>query len=116
MRRIFALLLCAVLILGLAGCSKAAGGSYKLDYITANGIRIPPGGFGMNISFELESDGVGTATYSGTTLDITWTDNGSTVEITGPNGVLELTKDGKSLILHDEGTLLFFNPVEEEDD
>ena len=38
------------------------------------------------------------------------------MEITGPNGVLELTKDGKSLILHDEGTLLFFNPVEDEDD
>ena len=115
MRRFRALLLAALLLLTLTGCARAAGGSYRLDYITANGIRIPPGGFGMNISFELESDGVGTATYSGTTLDITWTDNGSTVEITGPNGVLELTKDGKSLILHDEGTLLFFNPVEEDD-
>ena len=61
MKRMITLLLCAALLLSLAGCAKAAGGSYKLEYITADGLRIPPGGFGLNISFELDSDGVGTA-------------------------------------------------------
>ncbi|MBR6120601.1 MAG: hypothetical protein IKQ04_09830 [Oscillospiraceae bacterium] len=115
MKRMITLLLCAALLLSLAGCAKAAGGSYKLEYITADGLRIPPGGFGLNISFELDSDGVGTASYGSTQLDITWVDKGGSVEITGPNGVLELTKDGENLILHADGTLLFFKPVEEDD-
>ena len=115
MRRFGVFLLCAALLLTLAGCSKAAGGSYKLEYITADGMRIPPGGFGMSIYLNLEEEGRGTATYSDTTLDITWEDNGSTVTVTGPNGVLKFTQDGKSLILHDEGTLLFFKPIEEDD-
>ena len=115
MKRLLTLLLCAALLLSLTACSKAAGGSYKLEYITADGMRIPPGGFGLNISFELNADGVGTATYGGTVLDISWADKGGSVEITGPNGVLEFTKDGESLILHADGTLLFFNPVEEDD-
>ena len=115
MKRIFALLLCAALLLGLAACTKAAGGAYKLEYITAKGVRMLPSGMGMNISLELEEDGVGTANYSGTVLDISWEDRGSTVFISGPNGELEFTKDGKNLILHSEGTLLFFTPVEKKD-
>lgn len=115
MKRMIGLLLAAFLLLGLAGCAKAAGGSYRLEYITADGIRMTPSSFGMNISLELEEDGVGTAVYSGTTLDITWTDEGSTVVVEGPNGTLSFTKDGSNLILHDEGTLLFFTSVEEEE-
>lgn len=115
MRRCFALLLCAALFLSLAGCSKAAGGSYRLEYITANGVRITPGNVGMSISLDLGEDGVGTVTYSGTTMEITWTDEGKTVVIVGPNGELEFTKDGDALVLHDEGTVMFFKPVEEDD-
>lgn len=115
MRRVFALLLCAALCLALVGCSRAAGGSYRLEYITADGVRMLPSTFGMSISLELEEDGVGTATYSGTLMNVTWTDEGKTVVLNGPKGELEFTKDGKALVLHDEGTLLFFTPVEEED-
>ena len=115
MRRLFALLLCAALLLALTGCSKAAGGSYKLEYITADGVRMLPSSFGMNISLDLEEDGVGTANYSGTVMDITWTDEGKTVLVTGPKGELEFRKDGKNLILHDNGTLLFFTLVETDD-
>ena len=114
MKRALALLLAAMMILTLAGCSKAAGGSYKLAYVTADGIRMSPSSFGMNITLELEEDGVGTANYSGSVVDITWTDEGSTVVLEGPNGQLEFSKDGKKLIFHDEGTLFFFEPVEEE--
>lgn len=116
MKRILILLLCAALLLSLTACSKAAGGAYKLEYITADGMRFAPSSFGMNITFELDSDGIGTANYSGTVMEITWTDEGGTVVVTGDNGVLEFTKDGKALVLHDEGTLLFFTPVEDEDD
>ena len=115
MRRLFALLLCAALLLALTGCSKAAGGSYKLEYITADGVRMLPSSFGMNITLDLEEDGVGTANYSGTVMDITWTDEGKTVLVTGPKGELEFRKDGKNLILHDNGTLLFFTLVETDD-
>lgn len=115
MKRILALLLCALLFLGLVGCSRAAGGSYFLDYMTADGYRMKPSLFSMNITLELEEDGVGTANYNGTVLDITWTDTGKAVIVTGPNGELEFGKDGKKLILHDEGTILYFSPVEEDE-
>lgn len=116
MKRILSLLVCAALLLALTGCARAAGGAYKLDYITADGMRMSPGTYGMNISFELDEEGRGTATYGGSTVEVKWEDDGSTVTLTGPNGVLEFSKSGKSLILHSEGTLLFFNPVEEDED
>ena len=115
MKRIVILLLAAALLLGLAGCSHAAGGSYRLEYITADGMRLPPSSFGMNISFELEAGGLGTASYGATTLDITWAEEGDQVVLTSAEGELRLDKDGADLILHDEGTLLFFTPVEDED-
>ena len=115
MKRVIALLLAAVLLLTLAGCARAAGGSYFLDYITADGYRMKASLFSMSITLELEEDGVGTANYNGTVLDVTWTDTGRKVIVTGPDGELEFTKDGKNLILHDEGTILFFAPVEEDD-
>ena len=114
MKRLITLLAVVMLLLALAGCTKKAGGTYTLTYLTADGLRIPPGGFGMNITLQLEDDGVGTANYSGTVVDITWTDDGSTVVVTGPNGTLNFTKDGNVLVLHDEGTLLFFEPAEED--
>lgn len=114
MKRLITLLAAAALMLLLAGCTKAAGGTYTLSYITADGIRIPPGGFGMHITLELDNGGVGTANYSGTVMDITWSDEGSTVVVTGPNGVLNLNKDGDALILHEDGTILFFTPKEED--
>ena len=115
MKRILSLLLCAVLLLALTGCTRAVGGEYRLDYITADGVRMTPSTFGMNISFTLEEEGQGTAVYNGTPVEITWEDEGGTVTLTGPNGVLEFSKNGRTLILHSEGTLMFFNPVEEDD-
>ena len=115
MKRIFALLLTAILLLTLVGCARAAGGSYFLDYITADGYRMKASLFSMSITLDLEDDGVGTANYNGTVLDVTWTDTGRKVIVTGPDGELVFSKDGKNLILHDDGTILFFSPVEESD-
>ena len=115
MKRGIALLLAAILLLSLAGCAKSAGGSYFLDYMTSDGYRMKPGLFSMSITLDLEEDGVGTASYNGTTLDITWTDTGRSVIVNGPNGELTFSKDGDKLILHDKGTILYFSPVEEED-
>lgn len=115
MKRIFALLLAAILLLSLVGCARAAGGSYFLDYVTADGYRMKASLFSMSVTLDLEEDGVGTANYNGTVLDVTWTDTGSKVIVIGPNGELEFSKDGKNLILHDEGTILYFAPAEEDD-
>ena len=115
MKRVFSLFVLAVLLLSLVGCAKVAGGSYFLDYMTADGYRMKPGLFSMTITLDLEEDGVGTANYNGTVMDVTWTDTGRTVILTGPNGELTFSKDGDKLILHDKGTILYFSPVEEED-
>ena len=116
MKRVMTLMLCVALLFTLTACSRAAGGAYKLEYITADGMRFTPSSFGMNITFELDPDGIGTANYSGTVMEITWSDEGGSVIVNGDKGTLEFTKDGKALILHDEGTLLFFTPVEDDDD
>ena len=114
MKRILCLLIACALILCLAGCSKSVGGTYTLNSISSDGVNMSPTVLGLNISFELAEDGVGTASYGATVLDVTWEDKGSTVIITGPNGELEFLKDGDALVYHDEGALLFFEPVEEE--
>ena len=115
MKRLIILLAAAMLLL-LAGCSKAVGGSYRLEYITSDGVRLPPSNLGMNISFELSEDGIGTAVYGSTPMDITWVEEGSEVVVTSPYAELRFSRDGDNLILHDNGTLLFFTPVEEEED
>lgn len=112
MKRLFLLLLCAALLVTLTGCASPAGGAYKLESITADGMRFTPSSLQMNMSLYLEEEGRGTATFSGTTVDVSWEDDGSTVTVTGPNCALEFTKSGKTLILHDNGTLLFFEPQE----
>ena len=115
MKRLIPLLLAAAMLLTLAGCSRAVGGDYKLDYITADGMRFSPSSFGMNITLSREKDGTGTANYAGALREITWTEKGGTVELDGPDGKLSFTREGKSLLLHSNGTILFFNPVEEDD-
>ena len=116
MKKIMALFFALTICLSLVGCSKAVGGTYKLEYITADGVRLPPSNFGMNISFDLEEDGVGTATYGITTQDITWAEDGSEVVLTSAEKELRLYRDGKNLILHDEGTMLFFTLEDEEEE
>ena len=115
MKRILALLFVLIICLSLTGCSKDVGGTYRLDYATANGVRISTSNLGINTSFTLEEDGVGTATYSGTTVGITWVEDGSEVVVTNDNKELRFYRDGKNLVLHDNGTMLFF-ALEEEDD
>lgn len=115
MKRMLVLLLSMILCFCLMGCSNAVGGTYKLEYSVANGVRIPPSNVGMNITFELNEDGSGTALYGADTQVITWVEDGSTVVVSGSNGELRFSKDGENLVLHDEGTMLFFMLQEEEE-
>ncbi len=116
MKQILALFFALTICLSLTGCSDAVGGTYRLDYATADGVRLPPSKFGMNISFTLEEDGIGTATYSGTTTNLTWAEEGSEVVVTNDNKELRFYRDGKNLVLHDNGTMLFFVLEEEEEE
>lgn len=116
MRRFLLLALIAVLMLTLVGCSKAVGGTYRLDYITTDGVRLTPSTFGMIIDFTLEEDGVGVATYGSVTKEITWLEDGDEVVVKSEDQELRFTRDGKSLILHSDGTLLFFNLEEKEEE
>ena len=115
MKRIITLLAAAALLLTLVGCSKAVGGTYKLEYCTAEGVRFSPSNIGMIISFELNEDGTGSASNGAAELEITWEEDGSTVVVNSPDRKLEFSKDGENLVLHDEGTMLFFVLQEEEE-
>lgn len=116
MKRILALSFALIACLTLAGCSKDVGGTYRLDYATADGVRISTSNLGITTSFTLEEDGVGTATYSGTTMGITWAEDGNEVVVTNNKKELRFYRDGKNLVLHDNGTMLFFALEEEEED
>lgn len=115
MRRFLRILTAALLLLCLTACAHSVNGSYKLSYITFDGLRVSPSGYGLNISFELTEDGVGSASYSGTTVDISWVEDGDEILVTGPMGELRFARDGEKLVLHDEGTMLFFVPEPTED-
>ena len=116
MKRILILCLAVLFCFNFASCSKTVGGSYKLEYITTDGVRLPPSNLGMNISFELSEDGIGKASYGSTNLDITWAEDGSDVVVRSQEKELRFSRDGKNLILHDKGTILYFVPVEEEEE
>ena len=114
MKRILTLLLSCLLCLCLVGCAKAVSGTYKLDYITTDGVRVSPSTLGLNMSFELLEDGIGTATYGPATVDLTWVEEGNELLISSENQELRFSRDGNTLVLHDDGTMLFFTLAEEE--
>ena len=113
MKRVLCLLLATVLCLFFTACSKGVGGSYQLEYITTDGVRLPPSNLGMNISFELQEDGVGSASYGSTTVKITWAEDGNEIVVKSDDSELRFSRDGEKLILHDEGTILYFVPETE---
>lgn len=107
-RRILAAALVLLLALTLTACAKAAGGVYKLTKVTSNGTAFKPTDIGQNFTFTLLPDGTGYGVYNGTSVDLTWTETKSTVTVEGINGTLVFDKEGKNLILHDEGSILTF--------
>lgn len=107
-RRIIAAGLVLLLALALTACAKSAGGVYKLTKASNNGTVINPVDLGLNITFTLQSDGTGSGIYNGTPVSLTWTETKRTVTVEGINGTLVFDKEGKDLILHDQGSILTF--------
>ena len=115
MKRSLSLLLCAaLLVLLLAGCSAEAGGEYTLVRITADGNEITPSSLGVSIRLTLEKEGAGTASWNGSPMQITWSQEGKKIYLSGESGILELTQSGKDLIYEQEGARWIFEP--EKDD
>ena len=116
MKRIVCVLMILALLLTLTACSKAVGGTYELSRATFDGKAVNPANLSMNMRFTLEPNGIGTARYNTRTVDITWSDNGSTVTVKDGEKTLEFKKDGKNLILHDNGMILYFTPAKTEEE
>lgn len=108
MKRLIACVLLLMIILTISGCSKAFGGSYTLTKITKDGTSFTPSSLGMNFHFTLGAKGSGSASFNSAEQTITWVDNGNTITIEGNKKTLEFTKDGKNLILYDDGMVLYF--------
>ena len=116
MKRLIAVLLCAVLLACLfAGCSAKIGGKYVLVKITAEGKELPPASMSISVHFTLEEDGTGSASYNGKPMQIAWNQEGKSLYLTAETGVLELRQSGKDLIFEKEGTRFVFEPEETED-
>ena len=116
MKRTLSLLLCAaLLVLLLAGCSAEVGGKYTLVRITAEGKEITPANLSVSAHFTLEEKGSGSASWNGSAFDITWTQEGKTVYLSGENGILKLTQSGKNLVCEQDGALWVFEPAESDD-
>ena len=115
MKRLRLLMSLLALLVLLTGCTRAVGGRYEMSYGTADGLRFTPSSLGIRISLELNEDGLGTASYNGAVMDITWSEKGGTVLVESKHGTLEFQKSGDDLILHEKGVSLYLNPVEEEE-
>ena len=116
MKRIFAVLLCAAMLVCLfAGCSPKPGGTYNLVKITAEGKELPPATMNVTISFTLEEDGTGSVSYNGRQFTIAWNQEGKAVYLSNEDKVLELSQSGGSLVYEKEGTRFVFDPEETDD-
>ena len=113
MRRFLSVTIALLLVVGLVGCSHAVGGTYTLTRATYDGKEIRPSSLGISAVFHLEENGLGTATWNGKSMEITWAETDDAVTVEGDHGVLEFRKAGKDLILHDEGAILYFTLPEE---
>jgi hypothetical protein len=117
MKRLIALILTTLAVLFLlSGCgARAVEGKYTLTKTTTEARRIRPSEISMNSTFIFNDDGTGSANLNGNFRTFTWTEDDSTVTAVSSKGTLVFTKDGKDLLLHDDGTILTFEPEEEED-
>lgn len=107
-KRILAVGLVLLLALAFTACAKSAGGVYKLTKATNNGVAFKPTDLGLNFTFTLLPDGTGYGSYNGPTVELTWTQTKDKVTLEGINGTLVFDKEGKNLILHDQGSILTF--------
>ncbi len=116
MKRIVSVSLAVLLLICLVGCSNAVGGTYTLTRATYDGKEVTPSSLGMNVVLTLDDNGLGTASWNGEDMEITWAEMDDAVTLEGVNGTLVFTKAGKDLILHDKGAILYFTLPEEPED
>lgn len=110
-KRIFAVLVCVVLAMGLlAGCGEAVEGTddprgfvgYTWSVQSISGPEIQQGMLGV-MSIQFKPDGTGKWKMLGATLlDFTWTADSSSIEMTASNGAVtdwNYTVSDKTLVL-----------------
>lgn len=114
MKRLIALTLVTLsLLLLLTGCgARAVSGTYHLTKTTTEGRRIRPTEISLNSTFIFNDDGTGSASLNGSFRSFSWVEDDGTVTAVSNKGTLVFTKDGKDLLLHDNGTILTFEPEE----
>jgi hypothetical protein len=104
----------AALLLGcvLSGCAAAGHeGTWKAtDVESPAKIHMDPSLTGSSLSFELESGGKGNMTLNGASVDITWSETSSGVELDQEGGhTLDLTdSDGKLTMKDANGNTIYF--------
>lgn len=103
-----------VLIAGimLSGCggSSYAGTWKATDVKNPAQIHMDPSVTGSSLEFELASDGKGTMTLNGASVDITWTETDSGVKLDQEGGhTLDLTtEEGKLTMVDGNGNTIYF--------
>lgn len=96
----------------LAGCGGSSyEGSWKAtDVMSPAQIHMDPAMTGSSLEFELASEGKGTMTLNGASVDITWTETDTGVKLDQEGGhTLDLTsEDGKLTMVDANGNTIYF--------
>ena len=105
--------LCIITMLFVfAGCSSSSyEGNWKAtDVMSPDQIHMDPAMSGSSLEFELASEGKGTLTLNGGSVDITWTetDTGVKLDQEGGHTLVLTSEDGKLTMVDANGNTIYF--------
>lgn len=116
MKKILCVSLCLIFCLAvLASCGGGIEGSYKVKSVMGMDLEALASTLGQDVSevekmfsMELKSDGKGTITSQGETIDLTWKQNGNdlTITINGEDG--KATVNGNEITISEDGVEMVF--------
>ena len=105
--------LCIIIMLAvITGCGGSSyEGSWKAtDVKSLAQIHMDPAMTGSSLDFELKSEGKGSMTLNGASVDITWSETDTGVKLDQEVGhTLDLTsEDGKLTMVDSNGNTIYF--------
>lgn len=112
MKKTFIALCVITMLFVFAGCggSSYEGNWEATDVMSPAQIHMDPTMTGSSLEFELASEGKGTMTLNGASVDITWTETDTGVKLDQEGGhTLDLTsEDGKLTTVDANGNTIYF--------
>lgn len=111
MKKSLAIALVIVMIASLfVACGEtSAAGNYTCTSMSAQGMTLDPSALGIEVTLTLNEDGTGAMSYGEqATSELTWTQNGNSIDLTVDDETTTATVDGDTITLTEDAAELVF--------